>query len=266
MDKNQTREVLFEKTQDGIACITLNRPDQLNAMTLDMYDQVAALAGQCSEDASVRAVVITGSGKHFCAGGDIMRFKRLMDAGQELPQAGVIKTARMAMAVRRCEKPVIAKVNGSAVGAGCALALACDFRVMDENSRLLSGFTRMGFSGDTLGWYWLSRMVGMAKTAEFYMMGKGFTAREALDLGISSLVAPAGRLDQEAEAFAAKFLELPTRALAYQKQMFNLIAYPDMEAVAAMEREFMPRCSMLKDHEEAVNAFLEKREPRFTGR
>ena len=258
--------IVFEKNAQGIAYIILNHPLQLNAFTLNMYDKVAELAEQCSGDDDIRAVVITGSGKHFCAGGDIMRFKQLMDAGKELPQEGVMKTARMAMAVRRCEKPVIAKVNGAAVGAGCALALACDFRIMAENSRLLSGFTKMGFSGDTLGWYWLSRMVGMAKTTEFYMMGNGFTAREALELGVCNLVTPTDQLDQEADAFAAKFADLPTRALAYQKRMFNLVAYPDMEAVAAMEREFMPRCSMLKDHEEAVNAFLEKREPRFTGR
>lgn len=258
--------ILFEKSSDGIASITLNRPLQLNAMTLNMYDQVAQLAQQCSEDPEVRAVVITGSGKHFCAGGDIMRFKQLMDAGQELPQTGVMKTAQMAMAVRRCEKPVIAKVNGAAVGAGCALALACDFRIMAENSRLLSGFAKMGFSGDTLGWYWLSRMVGMAKTTEFYMMGKGFTAKEALELGVCNRVVPADQLDSETEAFAAEFVNLPTKALAYQKQMFNLVAYPDMQTVAAMEREFMPRCSMLEDHFEAVNAFLEKREPKFTGR
>lgn len=258
--------ILFDKSRDGIATITLNRPLQLNALTLNMYDKVAALAEQCSADDEIRAVVITGSGKHFCAGGDIMRFKRLIDAGEELPKAGVMKTARMAMAVRRCEKPVIAKVNGAAVGAGCALALACDFRVMAENSRLLSGFTKMGFSGDTLGWYWLSRMTGMAKTTEFYMMGKGFTAEEALELGVCNLVTPRDRLDEETDAFAAQFVNLPTKALAYQKQMFNLVAYPDMEAVAAMEREFMPRCSMLRDHEEAVNAFLEKREPRFIGK
>lgn len=258
--------ILFEKSPDGIATITLNRPLQLNAMTLNMYDQVARLAQECSEDEEVRAVVITGSGRHFCAGGDIMRFKQLMDAGRELPQAGVMKTARMAMAVRSCEKPVIAKVNGAAVGAGCALALACDFRIMAENSRLLSGFARMGFSGDTLGWYWLSRMVGMARTTEFYMMGKELTAREALDLGVCNRVVPKDRLDAETDAFAAEFIHLPTKALAYQKQMFNLIAYPDMQAVAAMEREFMPRCSMLQDHAEAVNAFLEKREPKFTGR
>ena len=211
-------------------------------------------------------MVITGSGKHFSAGGDVARFKRLMDAGEELPQSGVMKTARMAMAVRKCEKPVIAKINGAAVGAGCALALACDFRIMSEHSRLLSGFTKMGFSGDTLGWYWLSRMIGMAKTTEFYMMGGSFSAREAYKLGVCNLVTADDRLDEEAESFAERFIDFPTKALAYQKQMFNLVAYPDMDAVSAMEREFMPRCSMLKDHEEAVNAFLEKREPKFTGK
>ena len=265
MEGVENQLILYEKSKSGIAYITLNRPDMRNAMTLDMYREVASLMDACSMDQSVRAVVITGTGKHFCAGGDIQKFKRLIDAQEELPEEGIILTARMAMAVRRCEKPVIAKINGAAVGAGCALAMACDFRIMAENSRLVSGFLKMGFSGDTLGWYWLSQMIGIAKTSEFYMTGGEFKADEALKLGICNRVVSAERLDSETEAYAEQFLHVPTKAIGYQKRMYNQIVYPDMERVLNMEREYMTRCSRTKDHKEAVYAFLEKRLPIFTG-
>lgn len=262
----ETNEILLSVDESGIATIMLNRPESFNALTWDMEKALAEMMTYCSFEDRVRVVIITGSGKHFCAGGDIKAFKRRIDKGEALPDNGIRYVAKAAREIRRCNKPVIAKVNGTASGAGSAIAFACDFRVLEERSRLSAGFTSMAFSGDTNGWYNLSRMIGMGRTTEFYMLAETFTADEALKLGIANRVAKSGELDQVTQELAEKLANSPTLALSYQKKMFNLIAYPDLDLLAELERNYMPACSKSEDHAEAVNAFLEKRKPIFKGK
>jgi len=262
----EMNEILFSKNESGIAEITFNRPQAFNALTWNMEKSLTEYIEECSNDDNVRTVIITGAGKHFCAGGDIKAFKKRIDNHEALPDNGIVYVAKAARAIRMCNKPVIAKVNGSAVGAGSAIAFACDFRVLEKKSKLGAGFVNMGFSGDTNGWYNLSRMIGMARTTEFYMLGETISADEAFTLGIANRVAEDGCLDDVTYELAYKLANSPTKAISYQKKMFNIIAYPDMELLEELERNYMPACSMTKDHAEAVNAFLEKREPKFTGK
>ena len=263
---NKSEDVLFHVDDMGIAHVTLNRESFRNAFTWAMMREVTRIMAYCSEAEEVRTVILTGAGKHFCAGGDIKRFKTLIDAGTGLPDEGIVLTGKMAESVRLCNKPVIAKVNGSAVGAGSALALACDFRVMSVSSKLVGAFVKMGFSGDTCGWYYMSRLIGMAKTNEFYMLGVPMSGEDAFILGVASRYTEDSQLDSVTMDLAVALASSATAAIAYQKKMINLIAYPDLPLLMELERNYMPKCSLTEDHREAVHAFLEKRPPKFTGK
>jgi len=266
MYTSKIEDILFHVDDAGIAHVTLNREPFSNAFTWDMMREITAIMEYCAQAEEVRTVVLSGAGSHFCAGGDIKRFKSLIDAGTGLPEEGIVLTGKMAQSVRLCDKPVIAKVNGFAVGAGSALALACDFRVMSASSKLVGAFVKMGFSGDTCGWYYMSRLIGMAKTNEFYMLGVPMTGEDAFALGIANRYTKDNELDSVAMELAAALANSATTAIAYQKKMMNLIAYPDLSVLMELERNYMPTCSLTDDHKEAVHAFLEKRPPKFTGK
>lgn len=266
MYQSKCENILFSVDEKGIATVTLNRPEALNALTWDMEQELGNVFRYCSDADEVRVVVLTGAGKHFCAGGDIKAFKRRIDAGEALPDTGVRYIATAARNIRRCNKPVIAKINGAASGAGSALAFASDFRVGDGKTKIGAGFTSMGFSGDTNGVYNLTRIVGAARATEFYMLAQTVTGEEAYQMGILNRLAEVGKLDEVAGELASKLANSPTRALAYQKKMINFTNYPDLELMEELEANFMPACSRTADHAEAVNAFLEKRTPKFIGK
>ena len=265
MYTSKCENIRFSVDEKGIATVTLDRPEALNALTWDMEKELADVFEYCSFAEEVRVVVLTGAGKHFCAGGDIKAFKRRIDAGEALPDTGVRYIATAARNIRRCNKPVIAMINGAASGAGSALAFASDFRVGDPKTKIGAGFTSMGFSGDTNGVYNLTRIVGTARASEFYMLAQTLTGEEAFRIGILNRLAEEGKLAEETAALAEQLANSPTRAIAYQKKMINFTNYPDLELVQEFEMNFMPACSRTADHAEAVNAFLEKRAPQFTG-
>ena len=259
MYTSSTEQLLFSLDERGIATITINRSEAMNALTWEIEEELSTVFRYCSFADEVRAVVLTGAGKHFCAGGDIKKFK-------ELPATGIRYVAEAARNIRRCRKPVIAMINGAASGAGSALTFACDFRVGDPRTKISAGFTSMGFSGDTNGVYTLTRILGAARATEFYMLGETLTGEEAYRIGLLTRLAEEGKLAEETEKLAAKLAASPTRALGYQKRMINQTQYADMELIQEFEESFMPACSLSEDHAEAVNAFLEKRKPRFTGK
>lgn len=265
MYTSKINEVLFDLDSNGVATITLNRPELMNALSWDIYREITAFLQDASEAPEVRSIIFTGAGKNFCAGGDIKRFKQMIDDETYLPVDGINLVGTLARTLRTCKKPIVCKLNGAASGAGAALAMACDLRVMTEKSKLAAGFIGMGFSGDTCGWYSMSRLIGMAKTMEFYMLGEKLNGRECFELGLANRLAEDGGLDEAAYELALKLAESPTVAIGYMKQMFYQLEYRDMAMNTAMEMEFMPKCSRTADHAEAVNAFLEKRTPKFTG-
>ncbi len=266
MYTSSTEQLLFSLDERGIATITINRSEAMNALTWEIEEELSTVFRYCSFADEVRAVVLTGAGKHFCAGGDIKKFKERIDAGEALPATGIRYVAEAARNIRRCRKPVIAMINGAASGAGSALTFACDFRVGDPRTKISAGFTSMGFSGDTNGVYTLTRILGAARATEFYMLGETLTGEEAYRIGLLTRLAEEGKLAEETEKLAAKLAASPTRALGYQKRMINQTQYADMELIQEFEESFMPACSLSEDHAEAVNAFLEKRKPRFTGK
>lgn len=263
---SKCENILFTVDEQGVAIVTLNRPEALNALTWDMEQELGNVFEYCSFADEVRVVVLTGAGKHFCAGGDIKAFKKRIDAGERLPSTGIRYIATAARNIRKCNKPVIAMINGAASGAGSALAFACDFRVGDMKTKISAGFTSMGFSGDTNGVYTLTRIVSVARAAEFYMLAQTLKAEEAYKLGILSRLAAEGELETETKKLTDKLVNSPTTAISYQKKMINLIQYRDMELMQEFEMNYMPACSATADHAEAVNAFLEKRPPKFTGK
>ena len=266
MYTSNCENILFTMDERGVATVSLNRPEAMNALNWDMEKELSAIFEYCSFADEVRVVVLTGVGKHFCAGGDIKAFKRRIDAGEALPAEGLRYVAAVARIIRRCRKPVVAKMNGTSSGAGSALAFACDFRIGDTKTRISAGFTSMGFSGDTNGLYTLARIIGVARTTEFYMLGQTLNGEEAFKLGLLNRLAEQGNLDAETDLLVGKLANSPTRTLGYQKRMINHIEYADMELVQEFEENFMPACSLSSDHAEAVNAFLEKRNPQFTGK
>jgi 2-(1,2-epoxy-1,2-dihydrophenyl)acetyl-CoA isomerase len=251
--------------ENQIATITLNRPEAMNAFSKEMYDDVINALKQSSDDPDVRAVVITGTGKNFCAGGDIRSFRRIIDEKVYLPEDGVVKTGTMAMAVRRCSKPVIAMVNGAAAGAGGGLALAADFRIMTPESSLIMAFINLGLTGDTTSFYALAQMVGTAKAQEIMMLGAPIKGTQANELGLVTKMAEAETLSEVTYKLAGRLAKGPTKAYAKQKQILYQFFFKDLEEFSKVEARNMRESSMTGDFDEAVTAFLAKRRPAFKG-
>lgn len=260
-------ETLLVEKKDAIATITINRPEYGNAFAGNSYAEMRDAVEECGRDESVKVIVLTGTGKNFSAGGDIKRFKMLLEAGNGIDPKGIIVAGQMSEAVRRCPKPVIAMINGAAAGAGCSLALACDFRVMAPKSKLIMAFINMGFSGDTGGIYYLSRLIGMAKTTEMMALGTPVGADEALRLGLATRVAESEEaLASTTYELAAQLAAKPGAAIALQKRLYYEFFYRDLEQFKYREADYMRQSSLTQDHAEAVNAFLEKRKPSFVGK
>jgi len=260
-----SKEILLE-VKDQIATITFNRPDTSNTYSLKMKDEIIEAVNQCSENDDVRVVILTGAGKHFCAGGNIRTMKEQVDAGGGFNYISVEKAGQVCEAVRKCNKPVIAQVNGAAVGSGAALAFASDYRVMTPKSKLTSGFIKVGASGDSGSFYYMTRLIGAARAIEFYMLGQTIGGEEALRLGLCNRLAEEDKLEIVTMKLASELVAMPTYAIGFQKQMFNRILYPDIDYVTELEKSYMLQCGRSADHKEAVYAFLEKRQPKFIGK
>jgi len=258
-------ETILYEVKDNIATITFNRPGAGNAFIKESYHEIREALDTAGADIGVRAVVLTGAGKHFSAGGDINRFKHLIESGEFLQVENIAAAGRMAASIRRCPKPVVAMINGAAAGAGCSLALACDFRVMTPKSKLTMAFVKLGLSGDTGGLYYLQKLVGIAKATQLMMTGDTVTGEQALQSGLATILAEEGSLEEETYAFARKLAAAATFAIAKQKELMNEIFFADLEKYSEKEAIYMAECSRSADFAQAVDAFLEKRQPQFSG-
>jgi 2-(1,2-epoxy-1,2-dihydrophenyl)acetyl-CoA isomerase len=259
-------ETLLYDVKNQIATITFNRPDASNAFIKESYREIVSALETASTSDAVRAVVLTGAGKHFSAGGDINRFKSLIESGEYLQVENIAAAGNMAIAVKKCTKPVIAMINGAAAGAGCSLALSCDFRVVTAKSKLTMSFIKMGLSGDTGGMFYLQRLVGAAKAGELMMLGDVVTGEDAVRLGLATVLADEDKLAESAYALAQKLADAPTFAISRQKKLMYETFYATLEEYSKREAVYMAKCSRTTDFAEAVDAFLEKRPPCFTGK
>ena len=276
-----SEDVLVDKRADGITKITLNRPDSLNAMGGQLMPMLAQALAEASNDRKTRCVVLTGAGRAFCAGGDVKGMAAGRDAiadngaaagassaaaafqrGVEELRASQRATSHM---LHTMPKPTIAMVNGHAVGAGLSLALACDIRIASEQAKMGTVFRNVGFSGDFGGSYFLQRLVGMGKARELYFTGEILTADGAFAIGMVNRVVPHDRLEPETMALAAQFASGPTLAYARMKENLNRGEFSDLGTLLDQEALNMRLSGMTNDHREAAKAFVEKRQPTFSG-
>ena len=260
-----TYTTILVEIQDRIATIFFNRPEAANAYTPDTNIELRAALEALDGNSEVGAVIITGKGKHFSAGGDINRLKRQIEDKVYVPKAMIYNDGILGYTIRKCGKPIIAMINGAAAGAGANIALACDFRVMTERSKIAMGFVKMGLTGDTGSFYYLYKLVGAAKMTEMIMLGEVMNGKQAAELGLASLAAD-DELADTAYTLAGRLAALPTYAIKRIKENMLRTIYADIPALTNLEAEAMYDSSRTRDFEEAVNAFIEKREPVFIGR
>ena len=257
----------IEAISDGVATLTLNRPDRLNALSAPIMDGLLEALPRLAADSTIGAIVLTGAGRAFCAGGDV---KCMADEPDERNAPDVVARLRARMEISRLlheiPKVTIAMVNGAAAGAGLAMALACDLRIAGESARFVTAFAKVGFSGDFGGSYFLSKLVGTGKARELYFTAEPLNAAQALALGIVNRVVPDEELKDATMAFAQKLARGPRIALARMKQNFNAAENGSLAALLDREAEGQVATGRTEDHKEAARAFVEKREPVFRGR
>lgn len=256
--------VLIEQA-DGIARLTLNRPEARNAVDLAMREQLETGLRALEADPQVRVLVVTGAGEHFCAGGDVkfMRAHRMTAAqGRERVEA----MNRAILALARFRTPTIAMVDGYAVGAGCNLALACDLVVASDRARFGEVFARIGLIPDGGGIHFLPRRVGLAKAKELVFTAEVIPAAEAERIGLVNRVVPTAELAAEALALARRIADGPPRVHAMAKSLLNRSLALDLETSLHWEGLVQGMMIESDDHREGLAAFFEKRPPRFSGR
>lgn len=277
-------EDLLHSVENGVSWITLNRPEAMNAVTWDQRERIIALLGDASADPDVRAVVLTATGRGFCAGADLRGAPAVgasASGGRSemgVPPAGggrvagdVARTIRLGAqrligAVLDCEKPVIAAVNGTAAGIGAHLAFACDLVLAAEPAKFIEVFVRRGLVPDGGGAYLLPRLIGPQRTKELMFFGDAVTAHDARELGLVNRVVPAEELEKTAREWAERLAQGPTRALALTKQLVNASLDTDRAGAFAAEAAAQEINMTTRDANEGVASFVERRTPRYEGR
>ncbi|MGW1531741.1 enoyl-CoA hydratase/isomerase family protein [Streptomyces aureus] len=254
-------------TDNAISWITLNRPEAMNALTWDQRERVIGLLAEASADPGVRAVVVTGTGRGFCAGADL---RGGPPAGDRVP-GDVARTIRLGAqrliaAVLDCEKPVIAAVNGTAAGIGAHLAFACDLVLAAEQARFIEVFVRRGLVPDGGGAYLLPRLVGPRRAKELMFFGDALSAADAERIGLVNRVVAPDELEKTARAWAERLAAGPTRALALTKQLVNASLDTDRATAFAAEAAAQEINMTTADANEGVASFVERRSPHYKGR
>ena len=255
--------IIFRK-EKGIAVITLNRPETRNALDEKMFDDLFLVLDTIEKDNEVCAVVVTGAGPAFCSGGHLSLIQRLAES-TIIGREGVLRGNKLAMRIAELEKPVIAAVNGAAVGAGCSMALAYDIVIAPENAVFFQRFVRLGLLPDTGGLFILPRLVGVSNAKKLCFTGDMVNAEEAERMGLVSKVVPAEDLEAEALGLAERLAQGPTKAIGLTKRIINRSLSCDLAAVCEYEAQAQSILFQTEDFREGMQAFLEKREPKFKG-
>jgi 2-(1,2-epoxy-1,2-dihydrophenyl)acetyl-CoA isomerase len=272
-NENASQDLLYE-VRDGIARVTLNRPDAANAITPDQRNQLIELFAEASGDLNVRVVVLTANGKHFCTGADLRVSKipenprpegapeRAMgDVGRNIKRGA----QKLVASILDCEKPVIAAVNGTAAGIGAHIALACDLIVAADSARFIEVFVRRGITPDGGGAYLLPRMIGLAKAKELIFFGDDLSAPDAERIGLINKCVPLDQLGAATDEWANRLAVAPTKAVGLAKWLLNRSLDSDRGTAFEEEAWAQELASRTEDFQEGVQAFIERRDVQFKG-
>jgi 2-(1,2-epoxy-1,2-dihydrophenyl)acetyl-CoA isomerase len=258
--------IIVEK-KNQITRITLNRPQALNALNDQMGEEFYAALKEAEKDPETRCLIITGAGRAFSSGEDVSGLNERYAGGSHPPLGDHLrkKYHPIIMRIRNMEKPIIARINGIAAGSGASIALACDIRIASDEAGLKQAFVGVGLVPDSGSSYFLTRAIGPGRALELIMTGRTVSAKEAETLGLVNKTVPSADLDKTVDDLATKLAAGPTRALGLSKRVVNQVGRLELSEALEYEAQNQDIAGKTKDHLEAVSAFLEKRQPKFTG-
>lgn len=252
--------------ENNVARIILNSPKNLNALDEPMLDELLQVLEMIENDAEVKAVIISGSGNGFSAGGDIKTMYMTLKAGKMEFGDAIAKAGKVSLGLKKLSKPVIAAVHGAVAGAGVNVALACDFCIASEETQFIQAFVNLGLVPDAGGIYLLTRIVGINKATEMVMTGRPVSANEALQVGMVNNVVAADKLEEAVQKLAKKLVSSPANSLAGIKALIFESEYKGFSDYLELEDELQKKCGNTEDFKEGVFAFAEKRKAVFTGK
>ncbi|HLI46395.1 MAG TPA: enoyl-CoA hydratase-related protein [Geobacterales bacterium] len=259
--------ILLEK-KEGIAKITLNRPEVLNALDGPSIELLDKTLSEIAKDESIRCVILTGTGRAFCVGIDLRYMKSFYEKGEKFDYGGFLRKNfnRIVLKIVSMPKPVISVINGVAAGAGIGLALSCDYKLMSEKASFVEAFLNVGLVPDTGSCFFVLKNLGLSRAMEFFTLGETIDAKKALELGLVNNVVEEDKLNSRAEEIAAKYASLPTKAIALTKKLVYYSLNHDLEDSLEYEAYLQDIAGATEDHAEGLKAFLEKRKPVFKGK
>ena len=256
-------------TENGVAILTMNRPDARNALSMDMRKLLCDALHEVELDTAVRCVVLTGEGDHFMAGGDVKGMgESIKKSPEEIRKEFMLRIHDLhpiMFAMRRMPKPIIASCRGAAAGAGVSIALACDLIIASEEAFFTLAYCKIGTSPDGSSSFHLPRAVGIKKAMEIALLGDRFDANTAKDIGMINFVVPSSELESETRKLAERLARGPTHVYGNTKALFYRSLESEFESQLQSEAEYFSDCASRRDFKEGVSAFIEKRSPNFTG-
>ena len=265
-------EHLIAKIENNVGYLIMNRPEARNAMSSEMNGALQEKIAEFELDEEVRCIVLTGAGNAFCAGGDVkgMNAKNEGDDEKDTIDKAIHRQRDNQRGTSgklyKMPKPTIASLPGAAAGAGLSYALSCDLRIMSSTAFMTTAFAKVGFSGDYGGTYFMSQLIGSAKARELYFLSDRVSAEEALNLGLTNWVVEADNLEAKTKEIAEQLASGPSVAFRYMKENLNRAMNGDVDSCLDLEATHHVHCGQTMDHKNAVKAFVEKRQPKFSGK
>lgn len=257
------KDIIF-KIENGVGVIKLNRPDKLNSFNLNMAEEFLDALNKCNTDESIRAVLLTGEGRAFCAGQDLAAA-----IGENAPELAEIIEKQynpIIKAIREIPKPVVCAVNGVAAGAGANIAFACDITFSSTEATFIQSFTNIGLIPDSAGTYFIPRIIGLQRATAIMMTGDKLSAKEANEWGLVYKLFPPETLLENSILLVEKLAKMPTKGIGLTKKALNESFNNDLNEQLELEKKLQQEAGNSYDYNEGVNAFLEKRKPNFTGK